>query len=113
MIEAFGSAKQKRGLSARKKNEKVHDTMSDKVKKVVEGVLERKPEIAQTPLAPAVDSIENEVLPPRNLEAVNVNDIFHLDDIISYRMFQKILPHAQELLDFKAADIETWRNDKT
>lgn len=113
LIEAFGSAKQKRGLSARKKNEKVHDTMSDKVKKVVEGVLERKPEIAQTPLAPAVDSIENEVLPPRNLEAVNVNDIFHLDDIISYRMFQKILPHAQELLDFKAADIETWRNDKT
>ena len=109
LIEAFGSAKQKRGLSTRKKNEKVHGTMSDKVQQVVEGVLEKKPDIAQTP---PVESIEDEILPPRNLEAVHLNDIYHVDDIVSYRIFQNVLPHTQQIMDFTQEDLEMWKSEK-
>ena len=111
LIEAFGSAKQKRGLSVRKKNEKVHGTMSDKVQQVVEGVLEKKPDIAQTP--PVVETIENEILPPRNTEAVHLNNIYHVDDIVSYRIFQTVLPHAQHIMAFTQEDLELWKSEKT
>lgn len=86
--------------------------MSDKVQKVAEGVLEKKPDIAQTPPT-VVETIENEILPPRNTEAVHLNDIYHVDDIVSYRIFQTVLPHAQHIMEFTQEDLEMWKSEKT
>ena len=109
MVEAFGSAKQKRLLSSRKKNESVQETISDKVA-----------DIAKT-IPSSVDKDEKElsslddvsILPPKNYKASTLAELYHIVDIISFQDYQSLLGEAQPFINCDNEKISEWESDKT
>jgi len=110
LVEAFGSSKQKRQLSSRKKNEDVQATIADKVASVTKNIStpDVKKEIkGSTPL----DSIN--IIPPKNIEAKTKQEIYHIDDIISFQEYQFLLGYSQKLISCNNEVLVEWKKDKT
>lgn len=108
-MEAFGSAKQKRLLSARKKNESVNETISDKVADVAKKILVETPRTPKTAVSPTDDML---IIPPMNKEARNIQEIYHIDDIISFQDYQFLKGQAQEIIKCDNETLQTWKNEE-
>lgn len=109
LVEAFGSAKQKRLLSARKKNESVNETISDKVADVAKKILVETPRTPKTAVSPTDDML---IIPPMNKEARNIQEIYHIDDIISFQDYQLLKGQAQEIIKCDNETLQTWKNEE-
>lgn len=108
LVEAFGSAKQQRLLSSRKKNEQVQGTISDKVAEVAKTVTPKSD--IKTKETPTLDDIA--IIPPKNVDATTVGELYHIDDVISYRDYQSLLGEAQSFIDSDSKAISQWAEEK-
>lgn len=109
MVEAFGSAKQKRLLSSRKKNESVQETISDKVADIAKTIPSSVDKDKKEPSS--LDDVS--VMPPKNAKATTVAELYHIDDIISFQDYQSLLGKAQTFINCDNEKISEWEYDKT
>ena len=112
MIEAFGTAKSKRSLNARLKNEKVHGTVADKVGKVVQKIVEKAPLASPDTNTESVD-VMSEIIPTRNENAITLEELYPIDGIITYQIYRTVRAHAQEIIDYTGDDLKKWSTEKT
>lgn len=100
LVESFGSSKQKRLVSARKRNEEVNSTVSDKVSNIVNTIIDKSPPAFLTEKKKTPEPIKEEfIAPPLNNYALQVKDMYKLADIITNQIYEAVRPHAQEIID--------------
>lgn len=109
MVEAFGSEKQKRLLTSRKKNESVQETISDKVADIAKTIPLSADKDKKEPSS--VDDVS--IMPPKNVKASTLDELYHIDDIICFQDYQSLLGEAQHFINCDNEKISEWESDKT
>lgn len=110
LVEAFGTAKQKRLVASRKKNEEVHNTISDKVSEVAKKIIAKTPATPQTPDVTTDD--KEKILPLLNKEATCVDDMYLIDDIISFQEYSSLKELSKEMKDCDDQTLLEWKKEK-
>jgi len=108
LVEAFGSAKQKRLVASRKKNVGVMETVGEKVGEVAKKIISVSP---KTPNEEAEETNEMEdILPQMNKSAPVPSQLYNIRDIISADDHSALLEHSKELLTCDEATLRSWRD---
>lgn len=109
LVEAFGSSKQKRLASTRKKNENVHDSIDEKVASAAKKLLVDSP---RSPWTPGADEgVDSLILPTKNSEAQSAADLYNIDDIIPPADQELLKEHAKEMTFFEDLDLISWAEE--
>ena len=95
-------------MSSRKKNEQVQGTISDKVAEVAKTITPKSD--IKPKETPTLD--DNAIIPPKNVDATTVGELYHIDDVISYRDYQSLLGEAQPFIDSDSKTISQWAEEK-
>jgi len=106
LVEAFGSAKQKRLVASRKKNSGVMETVGDKVGDVAKKMIMEFP---KTPSANEEHEFED-IVPQMNKDAPIPSQIYNIKDIISDNDYAFLLEHSKELTTCDEATLRSWRD---
>ena len=110
LIEAFGSSKQKRLISSRKKNQTAKESIVEKVADVA-----MKMDFSKSPSStPTSPEQESNIAPPANSEAKTAHDVYSINDVIPMADYvNEIRPHATDLINCNTQTLASWRNQKT
>ncbi|KAI5087765.1 DNA-directed RNA polymerase I subunit RPA49 [Silurus meridionalis] len=106
LIEAFGTTKQKRALSSRRLNEVGNDTLQKAVARAASNIIDQKGlEALQQDVADSQTLTEsNFFLPPCNRDAVNREDVYPFNDLLSLAEFDSLKQLGEKMLGLISED---------
>merc|ERR1712168_256134 len=106
LVEAFGSARQKRLVASRKKNLGVNETVSEKVGDIAKKILLDSP---KTPAEKEDDEFEG-IVPKMDKDAEIPSKIFDISSILSRDDYRFLLEHAKEMNSADETTLLSWRD---
>merc|ERR1712156_1094225 len=106
LVEAFGSAKQKRLVASRKKNVGVMETVGDKVGDVAKKMIKESPKAPST----KEDSEFEDIVPQMHKDAPIPSQIYDIKDIISDNDHTFLLEQSKELTACDDATLRSWKD---
>ncbi|XP_065058313.1 DNA-directed RNA polymerase I subunit RPA49-like [Rhopilema esculentum] len=106
LVEAFGTAKQKRAVSARKRNIVDKAEINTKIKKMADNIdlSIYSPEPDESPMC--------SIAPPINLQASTPDQLYSISDIISPEDEPALMEDAAEFMTADRETLEKWRSEE-